>query len=265
VVIPTCARPPLLKRALESVRAQTAPPAEMIVVDDGSDRDGDAVRRVVETSGLPAARLVGNARPKGPSGARNTGAALATRPLLAFLDDDDEWLPTYLAAAVRRFESADVDVMCTDLQYRYDDGTERPGKCAPDVLAAEAFLTRNPGLIGSNLLITGALYRRLAGFDESLLTCEDMDFGIRLSLHPGVRYAPLHERLVRHHQHSRTRLCMPRGEAMCAGVRRFFELHGPRMNAVQQAEFRSTVRRLWHVDEYGRVDAQAATLAARPS
>ena len=177
---------------------------------------------------------------------------LACARLLAFLDDDDEWLPAYLATAVRRLVAEHLDVLCTDLQYRSDDGADRPGKTAPEALGVEAFLTRNPGLIGSNLIVRRAAYAALGGFDESLLAAEDMDFGIRLSLHPGLRYAPLHERLVRHHQHGGPRLCTPRGEAMRAGIRRFFALHGPRMSAAQRAEFRRAVCRLWGFDELGQ-------------
>jgi glycosyltransferase involved in cell wall biosynthesis len=247
VVIPTCGRPALLQRALASVAAQTLPPIEILVVDDAA-----ASAIAVDAAAVGAlARVVVNAQAQGPSGARNAGAAVARGALLAFLDDDDEWLPEYLARAAARIAAEGLDALCTDLLYRYDDGAERRGKRAPDGLGADAFLTRNPGLIGSNLLIRRTTYAALGGFDESLRTSEDMDFGLRLSLHAGVRYAPLHEPLVRHHQHTQPRLCMRRGEAMRAGIRRFFELHGARMSAAQRDEYRGAVRRLWGIDEYG--------------
>jgi len=244
VVIPTCDRPVLLARAIASVRAQTAPAGEIIVVDDGTD-DG---ARPQPAAGV---RVVRNDRVRGPSGARNCGAASARGALLAFLDDDDEWLPSYLAAAAAHVAANDLDVVCTDLLYRYADGLERKGKAAPAVLDAQAFLTRNPGLIGSNLVIRPAAYAAVGGFDESLLTAEDMDFGLRLSLQPGLRYAPLRERLVRHHHHDLPRLCTRRGDAMRAGIRRFFALHGARMDAAQREEFGRAMRRLWSIDEFG--------------
>ncbi len=244
VVIPTCDRPLLLARAVASVRAQTQPPLEVIVVDDG--QGGAAPARADD------ARVIANHRTPGPSGARNAGAAAAGGDFLAFLDDDDEWLPSYLATATAHLAAAPLDVVCTDLLYRYDDGSERPGKPAAERLAADDFLTRNPGLIGSNLIIRRAVYATVAGFDESLAAAEDMDFGLRLSLHPGLRYAPLRQRLVRHHQHTRPRLCTRRGDAMRAGIRRFFELHGGRMSAAQHAQFADSVRQLWGFDEYGR-------------
>jgi glycosyltransferase involved in cell wall biosynthesis len=246
VIIPTCDRPALLLRALASVRAQTAPPAEIIIVDDGRD---DAARPTVDAADV---RLLANTHARGASGARNCGAARARGTVLAFLDDDDEWLPAYLATALARIAADALDVLCTDLLYRYEeDGSERPGKEAPAALDAQAFLTRNPGLVGSNLVIRAAAFAALGGFDESLLTAEDMDFGIRLSLHDGLRYAPLRERLVAHHQHRRPRLCTRRGESMRAGIRRFFALHGARMDAGQREAFRQAMQRLWGIDEFG--------------
>jgi len=244
VVIPTRDRPALLARAVASVQAQTHAPLEILVVDDGASS--------VAPARASGARVLANPRTPGPSGARNAGAAAASGDLLAFLDDDDEWLPSYLATAAAEIAAARLDVLCTDLLYRYDDGSERPGKPAAARLVADDFLTHNPGLIGSNLIIRRALYTAVDGFDESLAAAEDMDFGLRLSLLDGVRYAPLHQRLVRHHQHTRPRLCMRRGDAMRAGIRRFFALHGGRMSAGQRAQFADSVRKLWGFDEFGR-------------
>lgn len=252
VVIPTCERPRLLARALRSVAAQDTPPAEVVVVNDGDPRHTSAAHDAGRAFGIAALTVSPNRRAKGASGARNSGAALASGDVLAFLDDDDEWAPSYLREVIQRWDSASVDVVCTDLVLRFDDGTERPGKGAPNELVASQFLTRNPGLIGSNLVIHRALYVAVGGFDESMQGPEDMDFGLRLSLHGGVRYAPLHRPLVIHHQHREARLCMPRGEAMRAGIRRFYELHGQRMTEAQREDFRRRVGRLWGIDEYGR-------------
>ena len=144
-----------------------------------------ATRRAVEKCALDKVIVVGNSRAQGVSGARNTGAEFATGELLAFLDDDDEWLPEYLLEALTSFDSQGLEMVCTDLTYRFDGGLERPGKSAPARLVPELFLTRNPGLIGSNFIIRRSLYREMGGFDESLPTLEDMDLGVRMSLVAG--------------------------------------------------------------------------------
>jgi glycosyltransferase involved in cell wall biosynthesis len=251
-IVPTYQRPILLERALRSIAAQKVAPVEVIVVDDANGSHTDVTRQVVEKCGLGSTLAIANSHSRGASGARNAGAELSTGELLAFLDDDDEWLPSYLFEALARFDSQGLDMVCADLVYRFDDGIERPGKNAPDRLTPELFLTKNPGLIGSNLIIQRSLYREIGGFDESLLTLEDMDFGLRLSLRGEVRYEPLPGRLVRHYQHTGPRLCTPKADAMSAGVRRFYDLHAHRMAEVQREEFRDSVRLLWRIDERGR-------------
>jgi glycosyltransferase involved in cell wall biosynthesis len=249
--VPTCERTLLLERALQSIAAQEFAPAEIIVVDDVGAGHEAITRRDVERWGFAAIRVVANSRARGVSGARNTGAEIATGELLAFLDDDDEWLPSYLFAAVRKFELHDLDVVCADLLCQFDDGVDRPAKTAPNRLLPKLFLTRNPGLGGSNVIIRRSLYREIGGFDESLLTSEDMDLGVRLSLHGEVKYERLPKRLVRFHQHKGPKLCTPAGDAMRAGIRRFYELHSHRMTEVQREKFRINVRHFWGIDEQG--------------
>ena len=107
VIIPTRDRPDLLRRAVASVRAQTLSPTEVIVVDD----DGGVA--AAPPLADPAVQVVGNDRARGASGARNCGAASARGSVLAFLDDDDAWAPTYLATAVAKLAAERLDVVCT--------------------------------------------------------------------------------------------------------------------------------------------------------
>lgn len=90
-ILPTHNRADLLSRAIDSIFDQTYQPAEIIVVDDGSDDEtaevvsnyGDSIQyHYQENSGV--------------SGARNHGAQLATSPWIAYLDSDDEWDAGYL-------------------------------------------------------------------------------------------------------------------------------------------------------------------------
>ena len=95
-IIPAYNRADFLPETISTLLAQTSPPHEIIVVDDGSTDGteaavagfGDAVRyRRIENSGAPVAR--------------NVGAAMATGDWLWFCDSDDLWRPEYLAQ-VRR-------------------------------------------------------------------------------------------------------------------------------------------------------------------
>jgi glycosyltransferase involved in cell wall biosynthesis len=92
-VIPTFGRPALLKRAVETVLAQTMADLELIVVIDGHDpKTLDYVQGVTD----PRVRYIAHDQQRGPGQARDTGAVAAKSEWVAFLDDDDEWLPQKL-------------------------------------------------------------------------------------------------------------------------------------------------------------------------
>ena len=256
-VVPTCRRPALLRRALASIAGQEIAPAEVIVVDD-SGSDLETTRAIAAAADLPRVRVVANPRTRGVSGARNAGAALARGPLLAFLDDDDEWLPSFVAEALACLRRDRLDLVCAGFVNRLPDGRERPGKRAPRSLQTRAFLVRNGGLRGSNLLIRRELFAAVGGFDESLPALNDNDLGVRLSLEPGLRYGAVDRPLVRYHVHGGARLSTPRSPARSAGVRRFYELHAQRMGASGRRAFRAHVLRIWGVDEHGRPEGGTA-------
>jgi glycosyltransferase involved in cell wall biosynthesis len=95
VVLPTHNRPALLAEALQSIAAQTIGDWEVIVVDDASDPPAQLL--ATEDKRLHVVRLKAS---RGGAGAKNTGASLARGDVLAFLDDDDLYAPTYLARAL---------------------------------------------------------------------------------------------------------------------------------------------------------------------
>jgi glycosyltransferase involved in cell wall biosynthesis len=91
VVIPVRNGARHLAEAVASVRAQTAPVTEVIIVDDGSTDDTPAV-----IAALPGVRAL-RQEPAGAAAARNRGAEAATGKWLAFLDADDLWTPDKIA------------------------------------------------------------------------------------------------------------------------------------------------------------------------
>ena len=93
VVIPTLDRPKLLLRAIDSVLRQTYEKIEVIVVVDRPDPDTISAVRAVND---PRLQLIVNPQPSTAAGARNAGADHARGEWIAFLDDDDEWLPSKL-------------------------------------------------------------------------------------------------------------------------------------------------------------------------
>jgi hypothetical protein len=107
VIIPTVRRPVLVRRAVDSVRRQTHAGLEIIVIIDGPD---EATRLALGAIDEPRMRVLLNAVAEGPGPARNRAAAQARGEWVAFLDDDDEWLPDKLARQLAG-QSPDRDVL----------------------------------------------------------------------------------------------------------------------------------------------------------
>lgn len=103
VVIATRDRPGMMREALASVLGQDfAGEIEVVLVFDRSEPDQTLAD---ETDPARRVRVTTNTRSPGLAGARNTGIELATSEYVAFLDDDDLWLPTKLSRQVALLES----------------------------------------------------------------------------------------------------------------------------------------------------------------
>ncbi|HEY8554864.1 MAG TPA: glycosyltransferase family 2 protein [Burkholderiales bacterium] len=173
VVIPTCNRAALARRAVESVLRQSYTSLEIIVVDDASsDGTGDMVRSL----GDPRIRYLRHEERRGGSAARNTGIRAATGEFIAFLDDDDEWEPHKTEEHLRALSGYDA-VLCSS---SVADETEHAG--ASPVPIRPEDLRRSPYARGGvGVLMARADVMRDVMFDESLPKCQDWDVFIRIA------------------------------------------------------------------------------------
>jgi glycosyltransferase involved in cell wall biosynthesis len=197
VAISTYNRAHLVGRAIRSALAQTAGDFELIVVDDGSADDTQAVLAAVGDSRLHIAR---HERNQGISRTRNTALGLARGEWIAFLDDDNEWVPEYLerqlALAAARPE-AGVVYCRAHLQY-----PDRPAVEWGEVWQGRIFCRL---LGGWAPLMSGALIRTAAlaavgGLDERLRATEDRDLWLRLAQRTDFAATP-DVLLIRHEGH----------------------------------------------------------------
>lgn len=181
VVIPTFNHARFLRSAVNSALAQTMPPCEVIVVDDGSTDDTAEIL----ASYRDRIRVVRQPN-RGVAAARNAGAAVASGELLAFLDADDVWLPAKLERQVARFQAApdlglvhcgvdEIDAEGARLR-RVQDGLE--GWVADDMLMFKRSVILGGG---SGAMIPLALFKEVGGFDEALSTSADWDLYYRLA------------------------------------------------------------------------------------
>ena len=97
IILPTYNREVLLRRALESVLAQTYDLWELLVVDDGST---DGTRAYLQTLTDTRVRAILREHCGNAGAVRNAGCRTARGSYLAFLDSDDQWLPEKLALQI---------------------------------------------------------------------------------------------------------------------------------------------------------------------
>jgi len=117
VIIPLYNGAKFIALTLDAVLAQTAPPTEVIVVNDGSTDNSAAI---VERYGNRVTLM--SVKNGGAPAARNTGASMARGNWLAFCDGDDLWLPTKLEKQLRLAnECSDIHCVITDY-VEFTDG-----------------------------------------------------------------------------------------------------------------------------------------------
>jgi glycosyltransferase involved in cell wall biosynthesis len=207
VIIPTFRRPELLTRALASVLEQTYEHWEILVVDDN-----DACSRArVETEalmrsyeGVPRLRYLKHQANKGLPAARNTGIAAASGSLIAFLDDDDAWLPEKLAKQVKVFRGADdVVLVYTGLHFVDNEGhllkTSLP---SPEGIEEDRLLEENWIGTPSSVMCRRSALVAAGAFDENMPSLEDWELYIRLR----GRFAFVDEALTTYHLHDGGRM-----------------------------------------------------------
>ena len=181
VIIPTWRRAALLGRAVESVLGQSWRPLQLIVVDDGS---GDGTQDALEALRLRAAEAGMEAvfvcqRHAGVSSARNTGLRLARGAWIAFLDDDDWWLPPKLERQMAELERTGADAACCLTFTPGQNPSHDPSRLLRGRDAAR-FVARQSNAKITTLLFRRALLDCVGLFDESLAVYEDEEWKARL-------------------------------------------------------------------------------------
>lgn len=126
VVIPSYNREKTIKKCLDSVISQTYKAYEIILVDDGST---DKTIEQAERLGCSYLKVI-KQNHKGAQAARNLGIVNACGEYIAFLDSDDEWLPTLLEEFMYLLQKEKENIVIYTDGYIYDENTkENYGNC----------------------------------------------------------------------------------------------------------------------------------------
>lgn len=178
-----------LETALAGLREQTYPNLELVVVDGSREPVESLVRRCA--GDVPVTYRRDDS--EGPGAARNVGIRAATGEYVAFLDDDDRWLPEKTERQVEAFTS-EVGTVYTG-QFTVRDG-ERVGGRTPSLSGwvTEELLKGSACSPTSTVMVRRTLIDEAGGFDERLPVWEDRELYVRLSQYG--TFQPVPEQLV---------------------------------------------------------------------
>ncbi len=206
VIIPTYNRAEYLRSAIASALNQSYEDFEIMVVDDNSR---DNTQEVVSSFQDKRVIYIRHEKNKGVSAARNTGIRDSNGEYVAFLDDDDEWLPDKLHKQVELMDKSSsrvcgvytgclgIDRSSNAVLYKHEESDKRRGNLL-DMLAIT-----NP-VVTPTVLLRKKSLEEIGLFDESISFMEDRDLWIRLSMKWDFEY--IDEVLVKFYMHDRHKL-----------------------------------------------------------
>ena len=256
VVIPVYNGERYLVDAIQSVLDQTYRNFEVIVVDDGSTdgsaaaakRFGEAIRYVHQANG-------------GVCKARNAGLAAAQGVYLAFLDQDDLWLPDKLAIQVAYLnDHADIGAVYCQCRVS-EDGVQDAGLYYSRLVGDDLIgIIRGPGptLLMSTTMFRTDVIRKIGGFDEGIIGAggEDIDLTVRLIEVTRVAFIPEILATYRIHSMNSSKNDMVLIKNRGIYLRKCFERHGSNPQIARYLE------RQWigYLSDFGNLQIQSGCL-----
>jgi glycosyltransferase involved in cell wall biosynthesis len=196
VIVPTRNRAEIVKIAIASVLAQTFSNLELIVVVDGPDPATEESLKQISDCRV---RVVVNPLNLGLAESRNVGVRLSEGDWIAFLDDDDEWLPEKLAkqfAVAESIQGSQVLVVA-----RFLERTDTIERVWPEILPdsterfSEYMFLRRGMLLPSTYLVSKQLLLDVP-FTPGLRHLEDIDWLLRIAADPRTKIGAATDALV---------------------------------------------------------------------
>ena len=177
VMIPAYNAQAFIRKALDSVLAQTRAADEIVVVDDGST---DATRAIVAEYGDRVRLMV--QQNQGPSVARNSSIATMRTEFVAFIDADDLMAPTRLEEQLSAFAANPAAALCYNGMLQFNARGEERIAPAPRLQELAHHLRfHNPGITPSCMMVRRSAYLQAGGFNTALRGVDDWEFMVRMS------------------------------------------------------------------------------------
>lgn len=240
-VITTCKRDfSILKRSIESVRNQTLPVTEIVIVDDNSE--DTPLRKELESklSGQHGILHIRHSTNLGAQVSRNDGILAATGDYIAFLDDDDEWLPEKIERQIALIEPNVGLVYCMGQTVIVGQGEPKvipyanTKNFAPEVTFQDLLFSDRIGTT-TQALIPRSVFTACGLFDVNQPARQDYEMWLRIS--QKFRCVGVPEVLFKHYIHESEQISRNPTKAI-AGYRGLYRKYGKEYRKNPVARFR---------------------------
>ncbi len=174
----------LVGQALESALAQTYSPIEIILVDDNPNGDPNSLELQEKLKKYSSVHYIKQPGTTGAQRSRNAGILASRGEFIAFLDDDDIWLPEKIAKQVPLFSDPTVGLVYCDGYRFYDNNLDqliplrsiRP--FVPEVTFKMELAADRIGTV-TQAVIRRSCFEKVGLFDEDLQVRQDYEMWLR--------------------------------------------------------------------------------------
>ena len=185
VIIPTYSRSDYIERAINSVLNQTYQNFELIIVDDNNPNTQarfELEKKMEKYKDNPKIHYIQHEKNKNGAAARNTGIKIAKGDYIAFLDDDDFYLPTRLeelSSALEKNQEYDAAYSNCIIINANKEITSIVYATKSGNISKELLLKKATIGTGSNLFFRAKALKEIKGFDESFKRHQDIEVLVR--------------------------------------------------------------------------------------
>jgi glycosyltransferase involved in cell wall biosynthesis len=200
VIIPTYNRDNFIRSAIISVLNQTYQDYDIVIVDDGST---DNTELVVNSFSCSKIKYIRHKKNMGEAESRNTGITNSNSEFIAFIDDDDEWMPDKLELQIKLMSQCEVQiggiytgVLTIDMES---------GKIVDKLIPHKRgyiyndLLVENCVFTPSTILLKVECFKKVGLFDRTIKYGPDYDMWVRISKE--YHYEYIKEPLVKYYIH----------------------------------------------------------------
>lgn len=224
VVITTYGRPNYLKNAIDSICKNTYKNYEIIIVDDNGEESSFSreTEKIIKNYKNIELKYIKHEKNYGANKARNTGVKAANGNYIAFLDDDDIFLPNKLEEINTILKTnSDISLIYSGANYR-NEKNKIKYKYINFKDYKNKILKHN--FIGSNsfVVLKKEKIEKLNGFDETLESCQDWDMWIRI-IYSGEKIWGINKALVEYKIHDDENRISNNREKRLNGHRKLFK------------------------------------------